>query len=72
MPGATVLKLGTINGAQALGMHDEVGSIESGKRADFVVLPLDPVEADARELVDLAVEATWIGGQELYRRREPD
>ena len=41
MPAERVLRLATIDGAKALGIDDEVGSIEVGKSADLVVLNLD-------------------------------
>ena len=38
-----VLRIGTHNGASALGVANEVGTVEEGKRADLVVLHDDPV-----------------------------
>ena len=41
MPAKTVLKMGTLWGAEALGMEEDIGSIEVGKKADMVVIDLD-------------------------------
>jgi 5-methylthioadenosine/S-adenosylhomocysteine deaminase len=41
MPAKRVLELATIDGARALHIDDEVGSIEVGKAADLVVVDLD-------------------------------
>ena len=40
--------MATIHGAAALGMSDEVGSIEPGKRADIVIHTVDRPEAHPR------------------------
>lgn len=38
-----VLKLATINGAKALGLENEIGSIEEGKIADIILVELDNI-----------------------------
>ena len=41
LPSWQVLKLGTIGGARALGIHDLVGSLEVGKYADIITVNLN-------------------------------
>lgn len=38
------LKVATIKGATALGLHKDLGSLEAGKLADFLVLDANPLE----------------------------
>ncbi len=44
LPPMDVLKAATSNGAYALGRTDQLGSVEPGKLADFVVLDANPLE----------------------------
>jgi imidazolonepropionase-like amidohydrolase len=38
-----VIKIATRNGAKALGIQEDVGTIEPGKQADIIVLSDNPV-----------------------------
>lgn len=52
----------TIDAARVLGIDDEVGSIRTGKRADFTVLAEDPFEVDPTGLNQIEIEATVFEG----------
>ena len=39
-----VLRVATINGAHAIGMEQDLGSLEPGKLADLIVLDANPLE----------------------------
>ena len=43
LPASTVLKMATIGGAMAIGLGDEIGSLEIGKRADIIQVAFDDV-----------------------------
>ncbi|WGI23429.1 amidohydrolase [Amylibacter sp. IMCC11727] len=53
----------TLGAAYTLHMDDEVGSIESGKKADFAVLESDPREASGDALKEISVWGTVQGGR---------
>ena len=40
VPAESVIEMATINGAKALGLQDRIGSIEVGKRADFIAIDM--------------------------------
>jgi imidazolonepropionase-like amidohydrolase len=50
-----VLRAGTLNGAEYIGLGDDIGSLENGKLADLIVLEKNPLEdirnTDSVELV---------------------
>lgn len=75
----TALRMATIHGAKALGLENEIGSIEIGKRADLVLLNLntvhtvprfDPISAIVYAAETSNVESVIIDGQIVMRNRE--
>lgn len=64
----TALKSMTIYGARLNFDEDNSGSIEVGKRADFVLLDKDPTVIDPIKIKDISVEETWIGGNQVYKQ----
>ncbi|WP_269791309.1 amidohydrolase [Stenotrophomonas sp. Iso1] len=49
--------------------HDEaqVGKLQRGLRADFVVFDQDPLKVPAEQLDDLKVLSTWVDGEPVYK-----
>ena len=73
------LEMATINGARALGMEDQIGSIEAGKQADLVALDLaqpetQPLHHVVSSLVYAArsrqVSDVWIAGRRVLNSGE--
>lgn len=57
-----ILRAYTIDGARAVFLEDEIGSIAVGKRADLVIVDRDPLAVEPEDLADLRVDATWFEG----------
>ena len=56
----------TIDAAYAGFAEKEVGSLEAGKRADFVLLGADPLTVAPEKLRDIEVEATYVDGKRVF------
>src|SRR6202040_1610580 len=74
-----VVEMATIDGAKALHMEKEIGSLEAGKKADIVLISLD--EPNAVPMYDIYaqlayalkgsdVETVMIGGRIVMRDRK--
>ncbi len=78
LPAAQALRMATLNGARALGLGDETGSLEKGKAADIVAVRLDDIECQPfYNVISQLVYATgrdkvsdvWVAGRQLLKER---
>ncbi len=60
------IRLSTIENAKVLWWEDKIGSIESGKLADFVVLDRDILTCPVNDIKKTKVLATVINGKVAY------
>ena len=79
VPAETVLEIATINGAKAMGLENEIGSIEVGKKADFIVINMDaphltpapdPVSTIVYAAVGTDIDTVVINGQLVMQARK--
>jgi hypothetical protein len=66
---AQALRLYTYNGAYASFEEKDMGTIEAGKLANFVVIDRDLLTVPADQIKDIRVLATWNGGEMVYERQ---
>ncbi len=78
LPAAAALHMATLGGARALGLEEEIGSLEPGKAADMVAIDLGSIETrplyhPISQLVYAAgrqhVTDVWVAGRHLLRER---
>lgn len=80
MNARTVFRMATIGGAKAVGMENEIGSIEQGKKADLAILNLndfhvypsfdiDPISRIVYSATRADVESTIVNGKLLMENR---
>lgn len=74
----TILRMATINGARALGLDNQIGSIETGKAADLIAVDLnqletlpnyDPVSSLVYAAHRQQVTDVWVSGRHLMKDR---
>ncbi len=78
LPAARILRMATLNGAKALGLAHETGSLEPGKSADVIAVDLseletEPVYHPLSQLVYAVsrrqVSNVWVAGQRVLAER---
>jgi 5-methylthioadenosine/S-adenosylhomocysteine deaminase len=74
-----VLRMATINGAKSLGLEQEIGSLEPGKKADMTILKVDkphhvplydPISTIVYSASGQDVETVLIEGEVMYHQGE--
>ncbi len=66
IPLQVILDAYTVNAAYALKQERFTGSLESGKRADFIVIDRDIFAIDPFALHETRVDSTYLDGREVY------
>jgi 5-methylthioadenosine/S-adenosylhomocysteine deaminase len=79
IPAMTALRMATINGAKALGLDHEIGSLSVGKSADVIAIDLSlletqPLYCPVSQIVYAAsrqqVTDVWVAGKRLLNQRQ--
>jgi predicted amidohydrolase YtcJ len=60
------IRVWTLDGAYATFEEKSKGSITLGKVADFVVLRADPRKVAPRQIKDIVIDATYLGGRAVF------
>ncbi len=78
VPAAAALTMATLNGARALGLEREIGSLQAGKSADIVAIDLggmvsqplyDPLSQIVYSSQRDQVDNVWVGGRRVVADR---
>ncbi|MTH96975.1 amidohydrolase [Roseibium sp. RKSG952] len=70
MPLQLALEAHTINAARGMGMDDQIGSLEVGKKADIVVLDQNLFEIEPTAISNVDVLYTIMGGNLTYEKSD--
>jgi len=70
IPNDQIVRLATAEGAMALGLDRQLGTLEAGKLADFIVLDGDPLSriSDALSIVATVKGGIWLDRDRLVER----
>ena len=79
VPAMAALRMATINGAKALGLEQEIGSLTVGKSADLIAIDLNHLETQplfnpVSQIVYAAsrhqITDVWVAGKQLLKQRQ--
>jgi hypothetical protein len=62
----TALAAHTTNPARAMGLHDQIGRLEPGLSADFIVLDSNLFDGKVEQIHETQVHQTWFGGRLVH------
>jgi len=65
----TAIKAVTIEAARSIRMEKEIGTISTGKKADFVILEENPFKIDPVKIKDISIYSTVFEGKEFKIQR---
>ena len=63
---AEAINMFTINAANVLGKEKEIGSLEIGKKADFIILDKDIFSINPLEIGNINIDRTYFNGELVY------
>ncbi len=63
---AEALRAYTLGAAASVHREHELGSLEPGKLADFIILDRNPLAAPPDEVGQISVQETWLAGRRVY------
>lgn len=64
------LRAFTIDAAYAAHQEDVLGTLEPGKKADFILIDRDFFEEEASEIWQTDVIETWMAGEQVYKKEQ--
>lgn len=67
-----MIRFYTVNNAWLMRMEKEIGSLEAGKRADFIIIDRDLMTCPADDIRSTRVLSTWVDGIRLAINQQTD